>query len=95
LERPDVRLVECAEGWAFPRAGAARFADLLAQIEAAPRTADPLADREDRRPWQGRARQGLTRQGLTRQGPPKPGLASHLLEKTSRQETDSHGRFGR
>jgi DNA polymerase III subunit epsilon len=94
LERPDVRLVECAEGWAFPRAGAARFADLLAQIEAAPRTADPLAAQEDRRPWQGRARQGLTRQGPSA-GPPKPGLVSHLLEKTSRQETDSHGRFGR
>ena len=56
LERPDVRLVECPEGWAYPRASAARFADLLARIEAAPRAADPLADREDRRPWPGRER---------------------------------------
>jgi DNA polymerase-3 subunit epsilon len=56
LERPDVRLVECAEGWAYPRASAARFGDLLAQIEAAPRAADPLSDREDRRPWPGMAR---------------------------------------
>jgi DNA polymerase III subunit epsilon len=44
LERPDVRLVECADGWAYPRSGAARFAGLLARMEAAPRAADPLAD---------------------------------------------------
>ncbi len=43
LERPDVRLVECPDGWAYPRSGAARFADLLAQVEAAPRAADPLS----------------------------------------------------
>jgi hypothetical protein len=48
--------VECAEGWAYPRASAARFGNLLAQIEAAPRAADPLSDREDRRPWPGMAR---------------------------------------
>jgi DNA polymerase-3 subunit epsilon len=48
LERPDVRLVECADGWAYPRSGAARFAGLLARMEAAPRAADPLADRA---PW--------------------------------------------
>jgi DNA polymerase-3 subunit epsilon len=48
LERPDVRLVECADGWAYPRSGAARFAGLLARMEAAPKAADPLADRA---PW--------------------------------------------
>ena len=36
LERPEVRLVECPEGWSYPAAGAARFADLLARAEAAP-----------------------------------------------------------
>ena len=30
LERPEVRLVECPDGWAYPVGGAARFADLLA-----------------------------------------------------------------
>jgi DNA polymerase-3 subunit epsilon len=35
-ERPDVRLVECAEGWSYPRSGAARFADLLARMDVAP-----------------------------------------------------------
>jgi len=53
LERPEVRLVECREGWAYPTTGAARFVDLLERAEAAPRAADPLADREDRRPWSG------------------------------------------
>jgi DNA polymerase-3 subunit epsilon len=36
LERPEVRLVEC-DGWAYPADGAARFAGLLEQAEAAPR----------------------------------------------------------
>ena len=30
LERPDVRLVECSDGWSYPAASAARYADLLA-----------------------------------------------------------------
>ncbi len=29
LERPDVRLVECSDGWAYPVRGAARFVSLL------------------------------------------------------------------
>jgi DNA polymerase-3 subunit epsilon len=29
LDRPEVRLVECPEGWAYPVRGAARFGDLL------------------------------------------------------------------
>jgi DNA polymerase-3 subunit epsilon len=29
LERPEVRLVECADGWAYPRSSAARYSDLL------------------------------------------------------------------
>lgn len=45
LERPEVRLVECQQGWAYPVSAAARFAGLLATIEAAPGT-DPLADRK-------------------------------------------------
>jgi DNA polymerase-3 subunit epsilon len=36
LERPEVRLVECPEGWAYPAVGAARFTGLLAKTEAAP-----------------------------------------------------------
>jgi DNA polymerase-3 subunit epsilon len=36
LERPEVRLVECPEGWSYPIRGAARFTDLLARAEAAP-----------------------------------------------------------
>jgi DNA polymerase-3 subunit epsilon len=51
LERPEVRLVECPTGWAFPVAGAARFTDLLTKAEAAPHTADPLGDRENPRLW--------------------------------------------
>jgi DNA polymerase-3 subunit epsilon len=35
LERPDVRLVECAEGWSLPRLGAARYATLLTQLAGA------------------------------------------------------------
>jgi DNA polymerase-3 subunit epsilon len=49
LERPEVRLVECAEGWSYPVGGAARFAGLLAQAEAAPHTADPLDEGGRRR----------------------------------------------
>jgi DNA polymerase-3 subunit epsilon len=51
LERADVRLVECPEGWAYPVTAAARFSDLLARAEAAPAAADPLAHQESRRPW--------------------------------------------
>jgi DNA polymerase III subunit epsilon len=36
LERPEVRLVECPEGWSYPLNAAARFAGLLAKAEAAP-----------------------------------------------------------
>ncbi len=59
LERAEVRLVECDEGWAYPARGAARFGELLEKVEAAPRAADPPGyredrrDREDRRPWVG------------------------------------------
>jgi len=56
LERPEVRLVECPQGWSYPVTGAARFGALLAVIEAAPRTADPLADREQPRGWSSRSR---------------------------------------
>ena len=49
LERPDVRLVECSDGWAYPAAGAARYAELLAMAESGARTADPLGDQESRR----------------------------------------------
>jgi len=56
LERPEVRLVECPQGWSYPVTGAARFGALLAAIEAAPRTADPLADREQSRGWSSRSR---------------------------------------
>jgi DNA polymerase-3 subunit epsilon len=38
LERPEVRLVECPQGWTYPASGAARFAGLLEQAEAAHRT---------------------------------------------------------
>jgi DNA polymerase-3 subunit epsilon len=43
LERPDVRLVECSDGWSYPVPGAARYADLLAAAEAraGPRLAVP------------------------------------------------------
>jgi len=37
LERPEVRLVECADGWAYPVGGAARFTGLLEQAESASR----------------------------------------------------------
>jgi DNA polymerase-3 subunit epsilon len=37
LERPEVRLVECPEGWSYPASGAARFTELLVRAEAAPR----------------------------------------------------------
>ena len=36
LERPEVRLVECPQGWAYPVGGAARFAALLQQAESRP-----------------------------------------------------------
>ena len=29
LERPEVRLVECSDGWAYPASGAARYAWML------------------------------------------------------------------
>lgn len=45
LERPDVRLVEASDGWAFPAGAAARFGDLLAKAEAARSAADPLDGR--------------------------------------------------
>jgi DNA polymerase-3 subunit epsilon len=35
LERSEVRLVECPDGWAFPAQGAGRFAALLEQAESA------------------------------------------------------------
>jgi DNA polymerase-3 subunit epsilon len=59
LERADVRLVECSDGWAFPSAGAGRYADLLTRAETGARTADPLGDQESRRRRRHRAR--LTR----------------------------------
>jgi DNA polymerase-3 subunit epsilon len=34
LERPEVRLVECPEGWVYPAAGAARYAELLQWVES-------------------------------------------------------------
>jgi DNA polymerase-3 subunit epsilon len=37
LERPEVRLVECPDGWSYPVGGAARFAGLLEQAEHASR----------------------------------------------------------
>ncbi len=37
LERPEVRLVECPQGWAYPAYGASRFAGLLEQAESAHR----------------------------------------------------------
>ena len=37
LERPEVRLVECPQGWAYPAHSAARYADLLERAESAPR----------------------------------------------------------
>jgi len=36
LERADVRLVECSAGWAYPRAGAARYSRLLQSMNTAP-----------------------------------------------------------
>jgi DNA polymerase-3 subunit epsilon len=35
LERPEVRLVECPDGWSYPVSGAARYGDLLARAEEA------------------------------------------------------------
>jgi DNA polymerase-3 subunit epsilon len=35
LELPEVRLVECPQGWAYPTSGAARYASLLNYVEAA------------------------------------------------------------
>jgi DNA polymerase-3 subunit epsilon len=35
LERPEVRLVECPDGWSYPASGAARYGDLLARAEEA------------------------------------------------------------
>jgi DNA polymerase-3 subunit epsilon len=37
LERPEVRLVECPQGWAYQAHSAARYAPLLEQAESAPR----------------------------------------------------------
>jgi DNA polymerase-3 subunit epsilon len=34
LERPEVRLVECPDGWSFPAVGAARYAPLLKRVES-------------------------------------------------------------
>ncbi len=45
LERTEVRLVVCGQGWSYPIAGAARYADLLQRVELArnpPSTADRL-----------------------------------------------------
>jgi DNA polymerase-3 subunit epsilon len=35
LELPEVRLVECPQGWAYPTSGAARYSSLLNYVEAA------------------------------------------------------------
>ena len=35
LELPEVRLVECPDGWAFPTGSAARYAPLLNKVETA------------------------------------------------------------
>jgi DNA polymerase-3 subunit epsilon len=35
LEQPEVRLVECPQGWAFPTKSAARYADVLNRVESA------------------------------------------------------------
>jgi len=62
LERPDVRLVECPDGWACPVGGAARFGELLAKAEAASSALPVLGgesqpDREGRRrAWPSSAR---------------------------------------
>lgn len=49
LERPDVRLVECSDGWCYPIAGAARYVSLLDLAETGARGVDPLGEQESRR----------------------------------------------
>jgi DNA polymerase-3 subunit epsilon len=44
LERPEVRLVECPDGWAYPATAAARFTGLLARAEAGPEGARSSPD---------------------------------------------------
>jgi len=56
LERPEVRLVECPTGWAYPVSGAARFAELLATVDAAGRAGVPGDADQERRPWRRRNR---------------------------------------
>jgi len=56
LERPEVRLVECPTGWAYPVSGAARFAELLATVDAAGRAGVPGDADQERRPWRRRIR---------------------------------------
>ena len=63
LERPDVRLVECSEGWAYPADGAARYAELLSLAESGGRTADPLGDQESRRGLARRRHRSSARSG--------------------------------
>ena len=56
LERPEVRLVECPTGWAYPVSGAARFTDLLTTVDAAGRAGVPGDADQERRPWRRRNR---------------------------------------
>jgi DNA polymerase-3 subunit epsilon len=56
LERPEVRLVECPGGWAYPVSGAARFIDLLTTVDAAGRVGVPGDADQERRPWRRRNR---------------------------------------
>jgi DNA polymerase-3 subunit epsilon len=56
LERPEVRIVECPTGWAYPVSGAARFTDLLATVDAAARVGVHGDSERERRPWRRRNR---------------------------------------
>jgi DNA polymerase-3 subunit epsilon len=44
LERPEVRLVECPQGWAYPTSSAARYAELLTFVESARNPAAQTVD---------------------------------------------------
>jgi DNA polymerase-3 subunit epsilon len=56
LERPEVRIVECPSGWAYPVSGAARFTALLSNVDAAARVGVPGEAEHERRPWRRRNR---------------------------------------
>jgi DNA polymerase-3 subunit epsilon len=56
LERPEVRLVECLTGWAYPVSGAARFGALLTTVDAAGRAGVPGDTDQETRPWRRRNR---------------------------------------